>query len=1383
MKQKMVSWLLAASLLFSVNSAFAAKKDYSSEQGLPNIYTWGAMDTEKEVSKITFSNATGGFSESGGVDGSGCVKTNVTGIYGSLVIPAPLVAGETYDISFDFKADADPAKLTFFIYFKDGGYQFISTSSRFTREWSHFSMTWTNNGLTETDKKQTSGAGTFNIRYNDGNGNITYYIDNFSIIPHGEVHADYSSLELPKEANEVKKDENAPVDVLEKTFSDVENHWAKDTVNTLATYGFVDGVGDGLFLPDAWVTRAQFIKMAVDSFSMIPPAYDGAFSDVSAEAWYAGYITLANSLGLLPPAMTLGGKIQPDVPITREEAATIASRVAERKHVERKENAGAFSDEKDISDWAKQSVKLAADYGFIRGYEDGTYLPKAQITRGESAQILLRMLETNRRFLVFVDSENGSDQADGTQDAPVKSIFAAQEIIRKFNKTMANDIKVKIRGEQYLDKTFALTEQDSGSNGFRVIYTSWGTEKPTLSMGKHYTGFTLHDVEKNIYKTYVGGGTAARQAYFNNERRVRANNMFGLTNPSIDEENKCYYSEDAHLLNLAYPKEVELVYFVTWMNPRLSLEEVADMGNGKVKVVPNQEKFSIVPDACRHSMEESWFPAYLENAYEFLDTPGEWYLNPHDGYMYYIPLKSEDMSHMRLTLPVGEKMITAMGTSSKTPIRNIVFENIEFANTAWNAPTNDRFVGTQQNNMYGGNNVKAVMPRVAVSVQNAHYVDFTNSKFTRMGCIGLAYEKAVKYCDVIGNEFCDIAGGAMFMGSSADEYLSETKADLNEFNRVNNNYLHNIATDYQGSAAISTGFPQHSEINHNEIANLPYSGIHVGWGWTITAKTGTDLMDLEIAHNHIREVQNGRVYDGACIYTVTPSMLNGPMNSIHSNYLLNNRNAYGAIYIDNGSTRWDVTKNVVDHEDITLWELSPTSKQNKMTKEKIRYVNINTGAGEATKVHENYTTTNLYATTFWDYVEVGENYSYPDADWPEEVYPIIAQAGIEPAYEANFDIENERSFVGRFKSYTVDKNGTEPLDLKIVDSEMKEYPLSDYEIYYYSSNPALLTVDENGVMHAHGDTYGNVSVYAVANINGVIQMRHAYVTVNDSVEKLELNANAFNMVSGYSTVITATATTASGQRLSVMTDDMTFRSENPAVAMVERNGSVTAVGAGETVIHVTATYKGKEIQVDVPVRIINYSQEDSERLPYENAPASMFYAGGWSKGGEKTTLGFAASGSPNYLQEKLTDKLIAFDMTINKPGSWPSLAICASGTDKTYENGDVYLIGFKTDHIELQRFNEGVRTMIFGAATFNPIGGPGVPNPKEKPLYEYGKTYSIVVGALSHADGTRLVLTINGKNAFDYIDTDEKAIPADGYFGVYIPGDFTFSPFTGKTNQ
>ena len=90
--------------------------------------------------------------------------------------------------------------------------------------------------------------------------------------------------------------------------------------------------------------------------------------------------------------------------------------------------------------------------------------------------------------------------------------------------------------------------------------------------------------------------------------------------------------------------------------------------------------------------------------------------------------------------------------------------------------------------------------------------------------------------------------------------------------------------------------------------------------------------------------------------------------------------------------------------------------------------------------------------------------------------------------------------------------------------------------------------------------------------------------------------------------------------------------------------------------------------------------------------------------------------------------------------------------------------------------------MIFGEDEFLPIGGPGIPNSPEMPLYEYGKKMSVITGVIDTAQGPRIVLTINGRNIFDYVDTDPKAVKKDGYFGVYNSGDFVFSPYTGITD-
>lgn len=76
-------------------------------------------------------------------------------------------------------------------------------------------------------------------------------------------------------------------------------------------------------------------------------------------------------------------------------------------------------------------------------------------------------------------------------------------------------------------------------------------------------------------------------------------------------------------------------------------------------------------------------------------------------------------------------------------------------------------------------------------------------------------------------------------------------------------------------------------------------------------------------------------------------------------------------------------------------------------------------------------------------------------------------------------------------------------------------------------------------------------------------------------------------------------------------------------------------------------------------------------------------------------------------------------------------------------DGTCYLIGFKKDILELQRFNNGVRTAIFADASLNPAGGPGYPN--KGTVFEYGKKYHITVGRIMEKDGVRVILNIDGK--------------------------------------
>lgn len=1386
MKRKLLSALLAAVMVVTaIPSALAAKKVYEEEVVAgQNLYSWGTFDSEEEVAMAKTYMASNSYHIDGLDDG--CIKTTVNGQYGGLRIPAPLVVGETYDISFDMKADAE-AKMQLIFYYTGAAHLTIEKNNAFKTEWTHFTLTWTNTGV-DSKGVQTAGAGEFDVRFGDGLTMATYYIDNFSVVARGNMpDADYSSLKMVGSSStktEVKKEENnTPVDVTEVTFSDMENHWAKDTVNTLATYGYVEGMGNNQYSPNSNVTRAQFVKMFVDAtYDVTAPDYDGAFSDVKGDEWFAPYVTIANKLGMLDTAMTIGGTFKPDQAITREEAASIAVKAAVAKNATKTGGTSAFGDDADISVWAKSAVSDAAAYGLIEGYEDGTYKPQANITRAEAAQILKRVAEFTTRFEIYVDADNGDDKNDGTKEAPLKTIYAARDLVRKYNATMTNNIKVLIKGRHYLNKTFELDAADSGMNGYRVVYTSWGDEKPELSMGDQFTDFKLHDEELNIYKVYVGKGFLTRQAYFNEVRGIRARSVAPLTNAEFID-NQYYTSEDTHLLEYEHPEDLEFVFHINWCNPRAVLESIKDLGNGRVKLTPLQSAWaSVSVRVIKRPGEEVQLPSYYENAYELLDQEGEWYMNRHDGYMYYIPREGEDMSTMVMTVPTAEQMITATGESGKNPVRNITFDNIEFADTSWLRPTT---VGghsdSQNNHIRDANGVDTGMPGAAIKVTNGHYIDFTNNKFTRMGVTALWTSRSIQHCNIVGNEFFDISGTAVSLGGFDDPELPASEDQYNQYNKVNNNYIHHVAVEYGSAAAISAGYPRHTEINHNVISTLPYSGMHIGYGWARFAEKGTALYDVELGYNYIRENAVDRLYDGAGIYTLGASSLESAnlKNRIVGNYFESMRNGYGAVYPDEGSTHWHIYNNVVDARDVDRWEFNYDKYYEESM---VHWLHIWTGTIKYNIINDNYVT-NSSARMDGEETDYQVAYEYPDADWPEEAQEVIENAGIEPEYRDNFDMDGAETLVANVRSYELGKNESKQLEIKINGQYGKEYPLSDYYVKYYSSDPSVLQVSEDGVMTAVGS--GEVWVQVVALVDGKLQFKTIKVLAGDEFNSIGVNVTNLNMVEGYTAQLDVIGKTTFGRDVVVPKENVTFTSTNEDIVTVTAEGEVTAVGKGEASIILQASQDGIELNTEIPVKIITYSQEDSLDLPYVNAPSSMFVKGKWSGTTVVNGNSIAVTGSPAYFTgERITNKLIAFDLTINNPNSWPAFVFCAPDQMQNYKTSSCYMIAFKADHAELQRFNDGDRTAIFGnEAQYSPVGGPGVPNLPEDPIFEYGKTCSVIVGVLDTEEGTRIVLTINGENVFDYLDTDENRLTADGLFGIYNPGDFTFSPYTGMTNE
>ncbi len=1412
MKKRLFSMFLAALMLTSSSVAvMAAKKPTETEVvigGKSNIFQEiSTLDTEEQVlavgtsgsgAKITYETANPS-------SGKGCLKLlGPAQAQAGISLPMTMYPGETYVISFDVRSDGAVADVYCVMNFSSNPYayrKFGTVSNGVSGTWRHHEITYTWDGTTNHPVSRDIGFGRLKICYGKEETPTvhTVYYDNISVVPKGNVpNAEYKktmpiSKENPTQYPDFDGTEKygvyAPKTPEQISFEDVKGHWAEQTINTLASCNYIDGIDADNYSPNTNLTRAQFVKMVVDTLNLTHPAYTANYNDVKGDEWYAPYLQIATNLGLLDPALVFGNYFYPDRPITREEAASIAARIAVLKEATKAEDPISFTDEADISVWAKTSVKNAAAYGLINGYETGKFLPKNTITRAEAAQILYRVAGISTIFDIYVDAETGNDKNDGSAKAPLKTVQAARDMVRNYNDDMKNDIYIRIKGEQQLDSAFQLGSEDSGSNGYTIVYTSWGDEKATLSTGKDYTGFTLHDKEKNIYKIRIGANFTPRQAWFNGTRGILARTISGFNKDcEWNVRPNTYISSDRWLLDLSADevKNIEMWYINNYLMPMARIESVTEQADGRVLITPNATGWNVIKSTViRWPNQPQEFPAYLANSYHFLSEPGEFYIDKKEGYLYYIPRDGEDMNSMVLTLPVGETIVQVHGDKESEPVHNLRFENLVIKENDWEEIQDSPCINGSQN-MQQANYGKGYVMDVpaAFHVLYGWYVDLVNCDVTKIGTRGVFYDEGSKYCNIISNEIYDVAINGLNVGPII--------APFNPFRnvescKINNNYIHDIGYDYQISAALTMGISRNMEILHNVVTNVPYSGLHIGWGHDNYRATGSPTWNYEIAYNFINETTNMEAFDGGSIYTLAAQQkpFDVIQSTIHHNYTKNNRNAYSYLYLDQGTTSTYWYKNVVDTRDVYAYEYSHLNNAKTKLNKNLDYTLAIYDNVTDNIVDQNYSTTSVVYQTKTTQAnnKFGEVYVYPDANWPEEAQKIVDEAGIEPKYQANFDLSGPKYLIAKQREYILPANQSVQLQVEVNGLHNEKYPLSAANVRFEISDPEALTIDENGVATSTGKP-SEVWVMVYGEIDGVVTTKKLYINAGDIPEKAEINLKNLTMMLGFTSKLPVKLTSKAGLDMGDP-DEITIVADDPTVVSVDNTtGSVTALKEGSAHLSITAVRDGKTFNLELPVTVIGptYSEE-AAKLPFtELSLIPSSWASGASLGSDGALV---VSGNPAYYTE-IDNQLIAFDMVVTSGNSWPSIMLCADDKMKNgVDSQTVYLIGFIPDFIEVQRFVNGERTYFFGDdATLTALVGPGIPN-YDRSLYEYdGERVSVVVGAIKGENGgTRLILTVNGKNLLDFTDTDAEAIPPKGIFGAFTQreGTFKFYPYSGIT--
>ncbi|MDQ1574573.1 MAG: hypothetical protein QOH44_2132 [Actinomycetota bacterium] len=508
----------------------------------------------------------------------------------------------------------------------------------------------------------------------------------------------------------------------------------------------------------------------------------------------------------------------------------------------------------------------------------------------------------------------------GTRTHPFRSLTAARDAVRKINQHAKSDIDVVLAGGTYtVDSTFALTSRDSGQNGHTVTYEAAPGAHPVISGGQSVTGWTLSDASKGIYETHVGN-LDTRQLYVNGELATRArsgDNPSGFTKTATG-----YTITDTSLDSYKNQKDIEVVSRWGWMLDRCPVESI--VGNTMTMQQPCWNNANL------HAGEEIQNPAWIENAYELLDTPGEWYLDQAAGNLYYMPKAGQNLATATVTVPKVQDLVDLNGTIDN-PVSNVAFDGITFSYSTWLDPSSSdgmiegqagfRIVG-DDNPTFDSTRLNWKKTPGAVNVTYGHNVSFNGNRFTNLGAVGLNLNTGSQGTNIVGNMFTDIAAtGIQIGGSDVIDHHPTDARSVTKNTLVSNNVVTNVADIYTGSVGILATYTDHTTIEHNRVYDLPYSGISVGWGWGLTDQGGdtnypgnsgvpiydtpTTSTNTTVADNYISNIMKLQA-DGGAIYTLSASP-----NSVISGNLITDvpTPAYGAIYQDEGSRYWQVTQN------------------------------------------------------------------------------------------------------------------------------------------------------------------------------------------------------------------------------------------------------------------------------------------------------------------------------------------------------------------------------------------------------------------------------------------------------------------------------------------
>jgi hypothetical protein len=536
----------------------------------------------------------------------------------------------------------------------------------------------------------------------------------------------------------------------------------------------------------------------------------------------------------------------------------------------------------------------------------------------------------NTRYVQSIFQPGATIEVSPNGKSLSTALREARNLRRLADPSAKHGIRIVLKGGEYpLSEPIFLRPEDSGTPTSPTTIEAAPGETPVLSGAidiKNWRKSTGNGWEADI-------NTPFRELWVNGIKATRARDVDDDDQMprilSVDKKNQAIYIPATRPLP-ANPGKMEMVIHQMWAIAILRIRSIEKINNSYKLTFKEPESHlefehpwpAPVLDSAHKQNGSSAY--YLTNAREFLDHPGEWYADEEKGKLYYWPRPGEDLNTAQVRAPLLTNLVVARGTIDN-PIHDIQFNGIQFSYAGWLRPSRQGHVPLQAGmflleaqklKIPGTPDKKGLenqawigRPAAAVEVSYAHDLRFGHCTFTHLASTGLDFVRGTFNDTTTHCLFRDIGGTAFQLGVYSDPafetHLPYNPTDTREVCHdewITDNTVTDCTNEDWGTVGISAGYVHDIHIEHNEVSEVSYSGICVGWGWTRTINC---MHNNSIIGNYVHHYAK-HMFDVGGIYTLSAQpgtlIMDNRIDAIYHPPYAHDPNHWFWFYFDEGSS-------------------------------------------------------------------------------------------------------------------------------------------------------------------------------------------------------------------------------------------------------------------------------------------------------------------------------------------------------------------------------------------------------------------------------------------------------------------------------------------------